>query len=633
MAGLFQKLLGKKTSSPNTAVPARTATSRRSGRREPPTELDWTQSAYIPLPPSPPTWEVGGRSIDERDLADPVLGPVFDAAQIMDHRTVVALATGLTSVQRQGRVAGIIAKSYRKIIIAREKAGELHTAANKSLEMFEMVAHEVQDVDKRRFNRIIAKLDKAKRQHSFTKLIVPKASSVPQFSISESSGWALEDERKLEGTEQPDPRFNVVAVDGRGTWLLHRVKTTAAAPDATAALKRIDRFGCLVADEQLGHDAYRVGVGSSGPSLAIMDSSGVLHVYDENIDEIVNTDLRQDPHVVDHFATIETDYWGEFKTQVRAVDVSPDGGTYLFTFADEAWCISTDGRTVWGVSMPLREGWARAVGRSDRYGVGADVNRALALFGLSLPVDPHDIKTRWRALAFEHHPDMNPDVPQATDKMREINKAFEVLTGVDPETLDPNDDKSHFVRTKPDRVIEADGIRIEITMGGVPQDWIYAASFAASEGRTFVATYSGKVVLLSRDGAPLAVYDLGTCPTEIIDQGQYTYFLTPTRLYVVEEGIRLAAFLDVFEQGRLIVSQTGFGLLDSKRFQWFTRDGTRVGEVTSLDPIRLVAATDGGAVIKTRRREVTVNGLVLSVRDSAGRVKRAAGTPEECSYD
>lgn len=611
MAGLFQKLLGKKKSSSSGAVPARTAAARRSGRREPPTELNWTQATYIPLPPSPPTWDVDSRGDNERDLVDPVLGPLFDAAQIMDHRMVVALATGLTSVQRQGRVTGVVAKSYRKIIIAREKAGELHTAANKSLEMFEMVADEVEDVDKRRFNRIVNKLNKAKKQHNFTKLTVPKASSVPQFSISMDSGWALEGERKLEGEEQPDPQFHVVAVDGRGTWLLHRVRTSSAAPDATAALKRIDRYGCLVADKQLGHDAYRVGVGSSGPSLAIMDSSGVLHVYDENLDEIVSTNLREDPHVVDHFATIETDYWGEFKTQVRAVDVSPDASMYLFTFADEAWCITREGRTVWGVAMPLREGWARAVGRSDRYGVGADVNRALALFGLSLPVDPHDIKTRWRVLAFEHHPDRNPDDPQASDRMREINKAFEVLTGVDPETLDPNDDRSYFVRTEPDRVIESGGIRIEITMSGVPQDWVYAASFAASEGRTYVATYSGKVILLSCDGAALAVYDLGTCPTEIVDQGQYTYFLTPTRLYVVEEGVRLSAFLDVFEQGRLIVSQTGFGLLGSKRFQWFTRDGVRVGEVTSRDPIRVVAATDGGAVIRTRRREVIVSGLVL----------------------
>ena len=34
---------------------------KASNRREPPTALNWSQAEYIPLPPSPPTWEVDGR--------------------------------------------------------------------------------------------------------------------------------------------------------------------------------------------------------------------------------------------------------------------------------------------------------------------------------------------------------------------------------------------------------------------------------------------------------------------------------------------------------------------------------------------------------------------------------------------
>lgn len=615
MASFLNRLRGRRSAATDRATPA-TATTRKGSerreRREPPTELDWTQATYIPLPPSPPSWEVDGRDDKQREHTDPVLGPVFDAAEILDHTTVVALATGLTSPQRQGRVAGVIAKSYRKVIVARERAGDLYTAANRSLEMFEMVPDEVQDVDKRRFNRIIGQMDKTGKQHSFEKIAVPRASSQRQFNASDGSGWVLEGERRLDTDEQPNPQFNVVAVDGEGTWLLHRVKATAATPGATSALQRIDRYGRLTAERRLDHDAYRVGIGSAGPNLAIMDSNGVLHIYDPSLNPIVDTDLQQDPRVIDHLGTIETNYWGEFKTQVRAVDVSPDGDRYLFTFADEAWCLTRDGRTIWGVSMPLREGWARVVGRSDRYGVGADVDQALALFSLALPVAPQNIKARWRALALEHHPDRNPGNPQATSKMREINQAFEILTGVDPETLAYDDDKAHFVRTAPDQVIEAGGFRIEITAGGgVPQDWVYAASFAASDGGVYVATYAGKVILLSREGHPVVVYDIGTCPTEIVDQGRYTYFLTPTRLYVVEERNRLSAFLDVFEQGRLLVSHTGFGLLENKRFQWFTPDGIKVGEVASRDPIRVVAATDDATVIQTRRHEVTVRGLAV----------------------
>ena len=45
------------------------------------------------------------------------------------------------------------------------------------------------------------------------------------------------------------------------------------------------------------------------------------------------------------------------------------------------------------------------------------------------------------------------------------------------------------------RVIEVEGFRLEITMtGGTPQDWVYAASFAAVGGEAYLATYSGKVI-------------------------------------------------------------------------------------------------------------------------------------------
>ena len=130
-------------------------------------------------------------------------------------------------------------------------------------------------------------------------------------------------------------------------------------------------------------------------------------------------------------------------------------------------------------------------------------------------------------------------------------------------------------------------------------------------GGAYLATYSGKVILVSREGRPIVVYDIGTCPNEIVDVGRYTYFLTPTRLYVVEDRTKLAAFLDVFQQGRLLVSRTGFGLLTSKRLQWFTEAGVKVGELTTRDPIRAIHAVDGSAVVQTRQHQVQVRGLAM----------------------
>jgi hypothetical protein len=79
----------------------------------------------------------------------------------------------------------------------------------------------------------------------------------------------------------------------------------------------------------------------------------------------------------------------------------------------------------------------------------------------------------------------------------------------------------------------------------------------------------------------------------------------------VEERTKLAAYLDIFQQGRLIVSQTGFGLLASKRLQWFTSAGVKLGELVARDPIRAIHAAEGGAIVQTRQHQVEVHGLVV----------------------
>ena len=586
---------------------------RTSGRREPPTELDWSQAEYVPLPPSPPTWEVDGRDEFHREYNDPATGPVYQAGFKNQYTKVVKLAGNLSSEQRKGRVGDVIAKSYSKLIMQRMKSGQLAAAAKQCVEMFELVPDHVEDVDRRRFNRILEQMDKAGKKHEYASIDVASPSSLPLFTASKDAPWTLMGEQKLQGDERPDPAFAIVAIDATGTWLLDRAGTSDGRPEVKSMLRRLDRYGHPVGEKALHHDAYRAGAGIAGSGIAIMDSSGVLHVYDAGLNIVTESNLHEDPRVVDHFRTIDTNYWGEFKSQVRAVDVAPEGDRYLFTLADEVWCCTTSGTTVWGVVMPLKEGWKRVVSRSERFGVALEVEDALRLLGLSLPVNPADIKRKYRKLAQIHHPDRNSGDPSATEKMKALNSAFVILTGVDPNTLGfEESDVTYFARTAPDKVIELDSFRLEITITGVtPQDWVYAASFAAADSGAYMATYSGKVILVSREGRPHVVYDIGTCPSEIINVGRYTYFLTSTRLYVVEDRTKLAAFLDVFQQGRLLVTQTGFGLLTDKRLQWFTPAGVKIGELESRDPIRAIHAVDGGAVVQTRQHQIEIRGITI----------------------
>ncbi|MDR9498219.1 MAG: DnaJ domain-containing protein [Hydrogenovibrio sp.] len=539
------------------------------------------------------------------------MGPVFQAGFNKQYTKVVKLARDLSHEQRQGRVGEVIAKAYVKLIMQRMKSGQLAAAAKQSAKMFEQVSEHIKDVDLRRFNRILKEMEKSGKKHGYAPVDVSSSSSLPLFKATEGALWTLVGERKLLGDERPDPAFIIVAIDARGTWLIDYSGVSAGCSEVKSVLRRMDRDGCLVGEKALHHDAYRTGTGGSG--IAIMDSGGLLHVYDVELNIVTESNLREDSRVVDHFQTIDTNYWGDFKSQVRAVDVAPEGDRYLFTLADEAWCCTTSGDAVWGVVMPLKEGWKRIVGRSERFGVAQEVEEALRLFGLTLPIDPSDIKRKYRKLVQVHHPDRNAGDPAATEKMKILNTAFEILTGVDPNTLEfEESDITYFVRTDSDYVMELEGLGVEINMTGeMPQDWVYAASFSAVDGGVYLATYSGKVILISREGRPEVVYDIGTCPKEIVDVGRYTYFLTSTRLYIIENKTMIAAFLDVFQQGRLLVTQTGFGLLTEKQLQWFTHAGVKVGELTAKNPIRAIYGTDSGAIVQTRQHQVEIHGLLM----------------------
>lgn len=572
-------------------------------------ELEWSGVPHMRLPAAPPVWELEARERASSPPADPAVAPLRDAWAKHHHSKVVELGKALSAQQRSGLAGELMAEAYRSIIKRRVGAGQWTAAAKLSQEMRTTLPEKGSTADKRLFNRIVGQLDKAGKKHGYAKLDIPKEPKAPLFEVSPESGWELAGEQPLEAAQRPDPAWRILSIDASGMWLIDKTGKSDGRADIQCALRRVDRFGALVGDVPLHHPAYRIGASPMTSSIALMDTQGVLQIYDGALRRVCQTNLQEDLHVTEHFRTIHTHYWGDFKSQVRAVDVCPGGGRYLFTLADEAWCCAFSGQAVWGVAMGLNEGWERQQ-LTEQGVVNPEVDEALRVFGLARPVDPVELKRSYRELAQRYHPDRNPDDASATQRMQEINGAFRRLTGVDPETLGAADwEGTVFAKTSPDYVLEAFGVQVAVVLPGIAQDWVYAASFAASDGGAYVATYSGKVILLSAEGRAQRVYEIGTCPTQIHENGPYTYFVTSTRLYILEDRARLLGVVDMFEQGRFVATAHGFGLLGSHRLQWFGRAGEKKGEVMARDPIRQLHASEHGTIITTRQHRVEVRGL------------------------
>lgn len=233
---------------------------------------------------------------------------------------------------------------------------------------------------------------------------------------------------------------------------------------------------------------------------------------------------------------------------------------------------------------------------------------------LQLPVSPEEVTQQYRKLALRWHPDRNPGDATATARFQSLRQAFELLTGIDVRGLSAGQTEAiTYQKVLQESTVNIPGggtIGISFSLGASEKsaaDWIYAANFASTGNGAYVATYSGKVIQLSDDGMPIRVYDIGSVPRHIADTSGHLYLLTDTRLYVLEED-RLTALVDVFEQGELIIGDTGFGLLDSKSFSWFSPTGSRLGVIRSRDPIRRVMSTEQGLLVETRQHRARVPG-------------------------
>jgi len=422
--------------------------------------------------------------------------------------------------------------------------------------------------------------------------------------------WEIASVEKIPTDERPDTAYRISRPCRAGVILIDDLGKAEGLGSIPASTLLYDRAGQVAAKAGLLHDTYRLGVHPLGSGLIALSREAVLHAYDDDLKPILETALGVAPEIAQIRKRFEIPD-AELKNHLRCVALSRDGSRYLFTVVDEAWCVSLDGKALWGARLPIKDGWAEIAAPAEEFGTSDEVHRALKLMELTLPITPEEVKSRYRTLAKQWHPDLNPGDVGANEKMKSLSAAAAVLTGIEASAL-PKYTGAVFGQELHRSTIEAGGHTFTITMGiqageKFAADWIYAASFAGSSNGAYLAGYSGRVIEVNERGEGLRVYDIGAVPRQIIDTGTHLYLLTDTRLYVMR-GDALHALIDTFDGGELLVAQSGFGLLEKKRMRWFTPDGTYAGSVVTKDPIRRVYFSQDHLVVETRQTRATIKG-------------------------
>ncbi|HUO03868.1 MAG TPA: J domain-containing protein [Candidatus Binataceae bacterium] len=425
------------------------------------------------------------------------------------------------------------------------------------------------------------------------------------------SDWRVTSVDKMPSADRPDSAFRRMYSVDSGLLMIDDLGRAEGFGPIEAAAIRYDRSGRLVAKAGFSHKLFHLGVHTLGHGIIAMSSDCVVHAYDDGLQPLFETALIEAPEIQALRNRFDIPQVELFK-HLCCVALSRDNGRYLFTAVDEAWCIGSKGIGLWGVKLPMEEGWKRISTPSTKIATSVEIQSALSLMGLSLPVTPEDLKGRYRELAMKLHPDHNPSDPSADDRMKALNAAAEVLTGIDRSAL-PAYTGATFVKELDRKELTIHGLKFALTFSYqqselYASDRIYAASFAARSDSVYLAGRTGRIVLVNEKGEGVRVYDLGAVPSKIMDTGEYLYILTDTRVYVLRDD-SLCALVDMFNSGNLLIADSGFGLLESKRFRWFRKNGVYLGSIVSKDPIRRVYWSPGGMVVETRQRRATIDGV------------------------
>jgi hypothetical protein len=439
----------------------------------------------------------------------------------------------------------------------------------------------------------------------------PKATAGVHRFTTEGMGWTIAGEEKLSPADRPDPIYREVFHAAGHTYWLDPKGRRLGFEEAPAVLRVTDRDGRFTAERGLSYDVYRSDVNTDGSGILFLSRDGVLHGYDHQLATVILERVVDCPE----YAACATRLGippRELKNHVRCVAISPDRSRYLVTVVDEAWCFWANGDPLWGLRLPTQEGWTRVVApRTERVGTGTEVQAAMRMMELALPVTPEEIAQQYRQLAMRWHPDLNPGDPEAGERMKRLNNAMELLTGADLSLLSSRDREGvTYQRILQQTSVTGTGLELTVSLVMSEKsaaDWIYAANFAAQGSRVYLAGYSGRAVSVSEQGEPQRAYDIGAVPRQIVDTGSHLYLLADTRLYVLA-GDRLEALVDVYDRGDLVVADTGFALLEPKSLTWFAPGGRVLGAVRTKDPIRRVLSTKSGLIVETRQHRAIISG-------------------------
>ena len=484
-------------------------------------------------------------------------------------------------------------RTYRKIIGKQMEKRKFQDAYKVYEEFFDTCTGYITDTDRRKFNRLIEKLLQDTPGSDYEKVELVGSGRKPDFEIMELNerAWTLLGETRIEKKSRPPKRKWRFINDIRtGSLYVESVYDREQSKYVKSLLMLRDRTGNIGRELAVDHGIYRFKAAEDSDRFVASSDDMILYLYSIQDGCLGTYDLGR-----------HTDN----KYHVRCVDISPEGKFLLYTHVDRAYLMDSGLKAIADWRTPPKEGWEKrtsseAVARLEEY------QRSLAVLGLSGQPTYEEIKKAFRTMVLRHHPDRNPNDPRATERTKEIIRAWQELTGEGAkEAFEGLENAEYYYKMMDQIELEIPGtsmsITIEVGMLGPGEDWIYASCLGPSADTLYLGCYSGKVYCMSKDGHVTRRYNCHDVVRSIREKGNYLFIETDHSLFIIKDD-RYLTHVATWKAGKLRWGDDGFMLVGTKELRLFLDDGIEIGRMNFKNRISDVYWADGNLNIVTSKK-------------------------------
>ena len=419
-------------------------------------------------------------------------------------------------------------RTYRKLYKVAIENKRWDDAYREISELFRTLPDEVTDMDRKQFYMVIRTLKKKDPGFQGMPLPVQKRQTAkrekPMAEVESSSGVEI----TVQQSDTGERHKNEWSAGGwsrqitpEGYLTVKQIYDEEYGGYKSCQIRTYFRDGDIISESEWPVSFCQLKICPTGKRLIGCTQDLVLSLWNLNGERLVERSIKR-----------ETE--GE-KWHVRCVDISEDGRYCLFADLNKIYLLDQNLRKLRIWKLPLSEGeWME---REVQDAGKERIEEALTTLGLAGGPTQEEIRTQFRRLVIEHHPDRNPGDALALDRTRRIIEAYRAVSDVDVlEALEGSGVGERYYKTLYEQILNIGdtGLSMKLSVSIRKQGNSISASYISPCAERIYLCGSHCIYCADVNGRVSKIYLADAMIIEILERKGYLYIRNRTGLQVLQ---------------------------------------------------------------------------------------------------